>query len=194
MNKDNIDAFFDSLTPEELKEKWENYNYLSPPRFTNITIVASVSKDGSIGNSGDNSLIKTSKEDFKNFRELTEGNTVIMGRKTWESLPNKPLPNRLNIIVSSTLENQSDAFVVNTLERAIDLSYGKIFVIGGAQLYREAFKYNPNLILSVWHDRSLTGDVKFPKGWEEILKDYKRKSVKFKKEFDLERYEHKKIR
>lgn len=187
MNKDNIDVFFDSLTPEELKEKWDNYNYLSPPRFTNIIIVASVSKDGSIGNSGDNSLIKTSKEDFKNFRELTEGNTVIMGRKTWESLPNKPLPNRLNIIVSSTLENQSDAFVVNTLERAIDLSYGKIFVIGGAQLYREAFKYNPNLILSEWDDETLTGDVKFPY-WEELMIKYRNISMRKYKDFKLVKY------
>lgn len=190
MNKDNIDAFFESLTTEELKEKWENYNYLSPPRFVDINVIASVTKDGSIGDSQSNGLLKTSKEDFEVFKGLTEGNTVIMGRKTWESLPNKPLPNRLNIVVSSTLENQSDAFVVNTLERAIDLSYGKIFVVGGAQLYAEAFKYFPTLILSVWHDRSLTGDVKFPKGWEEILKDYKRKSVKFKKEFNLEKYEN----
>lgn len=187
MNKDNIDAFFDSLTPEELKEKWENYNYLSPPRFTNITIISSVTKDGSIGNSGDNSLIKTSKEDFKNFRELTEGNTIIMGRRTWESLPNKPLPNRLNIIVSSTLENQGDAFVVNTLERAIDLSYGKIFVIGGAQLYAEAFKYNPNLILSEWDDETLTGDVKFPY-WEELMERYRNISMRQYKDFKLFKY------
>lgn len=184
MNKDNTDAFFDSLTLEELKEKRENYNYLSSPM---ITIVASVSMDGSIGNSGDNSLIKTSKEDFKNFRELTEGNTVIMGRKTWESLPNKPLPNRLNIIVSSTLENQGDAFVVNTLERAIDLSYGNIFVIGGAQLYAEAFKYNPNLILSEWDDETLTGDVKFPY-WEELMIKYRNMSMRKYKDFRLFKY------
>ena len=187
MNKDNTDEFFDSLTPEELKEKWENYNYLSPPRFVDVNVIASVTKDGSIGDSQSNDLLKTSKEDFEIFKGLTEGNTVIMGRKTWESLPNKPLPNRLNIIVSSTLENQSDAFVVSTLERAIDLSYGKIFIIGGAQLYAEAFKYNPNLILSEWDDETLTGDVKFPY-WGELMIKYRYISMRKYKDFKLIKY------
>ena len=71
MNKDNIDTFFDSITPEELKEKWENCNYLIPPRFVDVNIVASVTKDGSIGDSQSNDLLKTSKEDFEVFKVLT---------------------------------------------------------------------------------------------------------------------------
>ena len=79
-------------------------------------------------------------EDLRLFKEITMGHAVIMGRKTWESLPSKPLFGRTNIVVSSKL--QDDAFIVDNLNNAlVQANYkqcSKAFIIGGAQLYQEA--------------------------------------------------------
>lgn len=87
-------------------------------------------------------------EDLAHFKRHTLGCPVIMGRKTWESLPRKPLPGRHNIIVtrqgSALLEGQSlsDCVCATNLERALELAQSakapRVFIIGGAQLYAQA--------------------------------------------------------
>lgn len=84
------------------------------------------------------------KEDMKHFKETTTGHTVIMGRTTWESLGCKPLPNRNNIIVSTTAEpGQHDgATFTNSLDDAIRVAQSECcdtFIIGGAGLYKSAW-------------------------------------------------------
>lgn len=92
-------------------------------------------------------------EDFKRFKELTTDGVVVMGRKTWESLPKKPLPNRLNIVLSHNQEFKDsiqDTFggvwTASSLETAIN-NVGKyvgqrtIWIIGGKSLYHDAVKY-----------------------------------------------------
>ena len=63
-----------------------------------VKIIVAVDKKGAIGKNND--LLYTIKEDLKNFKELTSGNIVVMGRNTWDSLPIKPLPNRTNIVLT----------------------------------------------------------------------------------------------
>ncbi len=78
--------------------------------------------------------------DLKRFKRLTLGSTVIMGRKTWESLPNRPLPERQNIVVTRTSRPKTDHCA--SLEQAIrSAQHDNIWFIGGAELYREAIDY-----------------------------------------------------
>lgn len=106
-----------------------------------IELVVAVANYGAIGHSGD--LVWKNKKDLARFKYLTTGYPVIMGRRTWESLPRKPLPNRFNLVVSKTLaqpEVDSGVLVASSLDSALSLvrAYEKVFVIGGALLYAEA--------------------------------------------------------
>ena len=80
------------------------------------------------------------KGDLKFFKEITKTNPLIMGRKTWESLPVKPLPNRENIVISKS-------YKINSLQKALDYCWDKNqipFIIGGSSIYQEAINH-PNL-------------------------------------------------
>jgi len=106
--------------------------------------------NGGIGCS--NSLPWKLKDDIKHFKTVTTFNTeykeniLIMGRRTWESMGGKPLPKRICIVVSTTLDTIEGGFVENSLDNALQkaTSFGRgryIFVIGGVSLYKEAFKH-----------------------------------------------------
>lgn len=108
-----------------------------------IELIVAVANYNAIGYK--NNLVWTNKRDLAQFKALTLGHPIIMGRKTWESLPKRPLPGRRNIIVSNTMDRMSvpeDVTVVESLRQAIDLfaDHEKVFVIGGARLYSEAEK------------------------------------------------------
>lgn len=105
-------------------------------------------------------------EDMKFFRETTRGKPVIMGRKTWESLPDafRPLPGRLNIVVSRNAAYQvAGGSVVGSLPEALDAAGDAeiAFVIGGAELYRQALPLADRLILTEI-DQGYVGDAFFP--------------------------------
>ena len=103
-----------------------------------LAMIAAVGPNLELGSGGD--LVWHISADLKNFKKLTTGHPVIMGRKTWESLPKRPLPGRLNIVISHMLWNLEDALCVQTPVEAIDACRNTAmpFVIGGAQIY-EAF-------------------------------------------------------
>lgn len=108
-----------------------------------VELVVAVGDYGAIGYKGD--LVWKNKTDLARFKQLTTGHPVIMGRKTWESLPKKPLPNRKNVVVSSSMDATTvpdGVNVVESLSKALDLFLDgeKVFVIGGARLYEEAEK------------------------------------------------------
>ena len=106
--------------------------------------------------------------DLAHFKELTMGHTVIMGRRTYESI-GRILPGRENIIVSSTLQAVEGAVVVPTLKDALDAAtHEEVFVIGGAALYREALPLAEQLDLTEVH-LAPEGDTWFP---EIDLSDY----------------------
>ena len=132
-----------------------------------FNIISCFNNNRVIGNNND--LIYKIKEDLQRFKSLTENNVVIMGRKTFESLPKKPLPNRINIVITRDKEfNYDGVIVVNSFEEMIDLCYSKYidkewFIIGGGQIYEESIKRNiVSRMFITLVDDDLDGDVKFP--------------------------------
>ena len=105
-----------------------------------LTLIAAIARNGVIGKG--NALPWHLPEDLRRFKALTTGQAVIMGRKTWDSLPAKfrPLPNRLNIVVTRNRDYRAEgATVVGSLDAAIHASQTLTpFVIGGAELYAHA--------------------------------------------------------
>lgn len=102
-----------------------------------LNMIVAASRDGAIGRRGD--LIWHIPADLRHFKSLTMGHPVIMGRKTWESLPKKPLPGRMNIVVSRKTDFQAPgATVVASPQLALEAAGDGTapFVIGGEQIYR----------------------------------------------------------
>jgi dihydrofolate reductase len=102
-----------------------------------ISMIAAVSSNMAIGK--DNQLLWYIPEDLKRFKQITQGNSVIMGRKTWESLKIKPLPNRDNIILTNSLsEIPQGAFIAKSVEDALAMCKPDCenFIIGGEMIYR----------------------------------------------------------
>jgi len=132
-----------------------------------ISIIAAVARNGVIGHAG--ALRWQLPEDQKFFRRVTMGCPVIMGRKTWESLPDRfrPLSGRRNIVVSRNPSIvATGAEVVPSLAAAIKLTHtaARVFVIGGGELYRHALPLADELVLTEI-DRDFEGDVLFP-AWD----------------------------
>ena len=129
-----------------------------------VAAIAAVDINWGIGYKGD--LLDNIPEDRKFFREKTKDSIVIMGRKTWDSLPIKPLPNRTNYIISrSTFPVGGDSHVI-TLEEAIHLIQSttneeKVFVIGGEKIYSALLPYCDTAYITKIHD-SYTADTYFP--------------------------------
>jgi dihydrofolate reductase len=126
-----------------------------------ISIIVAVAENGVIGDK--NSLLWHISEDLRNFKRITSGHPVIMGRKTFESL-GRPLPNRTNVVISRTTTQIEGCTVVNSLEAAIALfpKEEEVFIIGGAQIYALALDIADKFYLTrVGH--SYEGDTSFPK-------------------------------
>ena len=134
-----------------------------------LALIAAVTRNGSIGK--DNRLLFRLPEDQRHFRRVTMGCPVVMGRKTWDSLPPRfrPLPGRRNIVVTRQRGWQADgAEAAASLEAALTLvaDADKVFVIGGGDLYRAALPRADELVLTEI-DRHVDGDVHFP-AWERL--------------------------
>ena len=101
-----------------------------------ITLIAAVSKNNGIGL--DNKLLWYNKDDLKRFKELTTGHSIIMGRKTFESLPNGALPNRINIVLTRDKSySRKNILIANNVNDAIKMTKNDInpYIIGGCLLY-----------------------------------------------------------
>jgi dihydrofolate reductase len=132
-----------------------------------IRIIVAMSKNRVIGDS--NTLIWHLPEDLKRFKQLTTDNTIVMGRKTYESI-GKPLPNRRSIIITRDPEYSIEGCeVVNSLEEALLLSNSDCFIIGGGEIYRHAIDIADRIYLTLI-DKEFEGDTSFPeiKDWVEI--------------------------
>ena len=128
---------------------------------TRIYVIAAVARNGVIGAQG--KLPWHLPEDLRQFKKLTLGHPVIMGRRTWESL-GKPLPGRENIVVSRKSGFEAPgASVAATLEAAVALCTGEsvAFVIGGAEIYAAALPLADGLVLTEIH-QDFEGDTRFP--------------------------------
>ena len=129
-----------------------------------LALIAAVPRNRVIGRGGE--LVFRESEDQKHFRRVTLGCPVIMGRKTWDSLPQRfrPLPGRLNIVVTRNAQWSAEgAMRAGSLDEALSLAgdAAKVFVIGGAELYALALPQADELVLTEI-DADLDGDAHFP--------------------------------
>jgi dihydrofolate reductase len=127
-----------------------------------ISYVVAVSKNGVIGREG--GLPWHISSDLKRFKEITMGKPVVMGRKTWESLPRRPLPGRRNIVITRSRDFAADgAEVAATPEEALRLcgDVPEVAVIGGGEIYRLFWPLVDRLYLTEV-DLEVAGDTHFP--------------------------------
>ena len=130
-----------------------------------ISIIAAIAKNYAIGRNGD--LLYHLTDDLKRFKQLTSNHTVIMGRKTFESLPHGPLPNRRNIVITSNPNwTYPDVEVARSIEDAISKSASEqeVFIIGGGSVYKEAIEKGlvDNMYITEIKDTPKDADVFFP--------------------------------
>ena len=130
-----------------------------------------------------NRLLYHIKSDLTRFRELTTGHAIIMGRKTYESLPNGALPHRRNIVVSRSIKEMEGCEVYPNLDEALKAAEGKTeetFIIGGESIYRQSLPAAHKLYLTVVDDAAINAtpqqaDAFFPEinpeEWELIEKE-----------------------
>ena len=132
-----------------------------------ISAIVAVDENWGIGFNGE--LLEKIPEDLKRFKKLTKGNVVVMGRKTWDSLPKKPLPDRLNIIISRQPQ------FVDFLTVSIGMEEAKVrakaaskdpedewFVIGGGQIYKELLPFCDRVYVTKIFKEHENVDTYFP--------------------------------
>lgn len=129
-----------------------------------VSLVAAVARGGVIGRDG--TIPWHLPEDVARFKALTTGHAVVMGRKTWESIPSRfrPLPDRRNVVVTRNPEWSADgAERAGSVEEALRLLAGddRVFVIGGADIYAAALPHADELVLTEI-DLDVDGDTFFP--------------------------------
>lgn len=150
-----------------------------------ISLIAAVGKNNELGL--DNHLIFNIPGDLKFFRNTTIGKTVIMGRKTYESI-GKPLPKRINIVVSNSLKETDGITIINSFEEVLEKylnSEEEVFIIGGESLYNYFINYAQNIYLTKVYANAIA-DKYFPKFNEN---DYEQTLLGENKENNLE-YKH----
>ena len=128
-----------------------------------IIVIAAIAENNVIGNAGD--LPWHLKSDLLRFKTLTQNGTVVMGRKTHESIirrMGKPLPNRTSIVLSRDTSYHANGVVVcHSLKAAFDMCTENVFIIGGERVFREAVLLADELHLTIVHAQP-EGDVRFP--------------------------------
>ena len=158
-----------------------------------ISIIVAVAANGVIGDN--NSLLWHISEDLRNFKRITSGHPVVMGRKTFESL-GRPLPNRENVVITRQQIAIEGCRVVHSLDEAIAMfpEDEEVFIIGGAQIYAQALDAADKLYLTrVEHDYE--GDTSFPEWdatrWRLTSREAFPRGEKYPYPFAFEEYERK---
>lgn len=141
-----------------------------------VHIIAAIDRNRAIG--FENKLLFWLPNDLKRFKSLTTGNTIIMGRKTFESLPKGALPNRRNIVLSTRMDiHYPGAEVFHSLKEALShcQSDEKIYIIGGESIYRQAMAWADELCLTEIDAEAPQADAFFPEIdssiWQEKSRD-----------------------
>jgi dihydrofolate reductase len=126
-----------------------------------VSSVVAISENNAIGK--DNKLLWYLPTDLKHFKQITNGQTIIMGRKTFDSM-GKPLPNRRNIVITRNPDLKLDgAEVTNSVAEALSLckTEKEVFIIGGAEIYKQAMDQTNRIYLTRVHQR-FDADAYFP--------------------------------
>ncbi len=159
-----------------------------------MTIIVAADENNAIGK--DNQLLWHLSDDLKRFKALTQNHTVIMGRKTFESL-GRPLPKRLNIVISSNPDYQVPEGVILThsLEEALKIAEKEDenpFVIGGGNIYRQSLDLADTIELTRVHTRVKEADTYFPEldfsQWEKTFEEFHPKDEKHTYDFTFLTY------
>lgn len=127
-----------------------------------IIIIVARGKDGAIGKNGN--LLWNLPGDLKRFKELTLGHPVVMGRKTWDSLPKKPLPGRRNIVITRNQAwHEEGAQKVSSIDEAMEkIGNEDAFIIGGAEIYKAFLPLASRLLLTEVDDAVSDADAFLP--------------------------------
>ncbi|WP_177732013.1 dihydrofolate reductase [Flavobacterium inviolabile] len=157
-----------------------------------ITLIAAVAENNALGK--DNQMIWHLPDDFKRFRQLTTGHYIIMGRKTFESLP-KLLPNRTHVIISrqSDYQTPEGCIVVNALNAAIEAcpEQEDVFIIGGGEIYKQAIAIADKIELTKVFT-SPEADAFFPEidpnEWQLVFEEFHSKDEKHAFDFSFLTY------
>lgn len=144
--------------------------------MTKISIIVAVDENNAIGR--DNELLCYLPNDLKHFKTVTSGHTVIMGRKTFESLPKGALPNRRNVVITRNNElSFAGCEMASSLESAIEMcaKEDEVFIIGGGTIYEQSIALADTLYLTRIHNSFEGVDTYFPKVdsniWSEVEKE-----------------------
>jgi dihydrofolate reductase len=154
-----------------------------------IQAIVAIAADGAIGRQGE--LLCHLPADMKHFKEVTMGHSIIMGRKTFESFPRRPLPGRQNIVITRNASWQyPDVTVAHDLNEAIAAAEtDTVFIIGGAQIYELALPLVDVLHLTRIHARWASADVYFPAlnmdEWQEVSREHHESDHRNAYEFDF---------
>ena len=143
--------------------------------MSKVSIIAAIADNLAIGKN--NKLPWHLPADLKHFKQLTTGHAVVMGKRTFESLPNGPLQNRKNIVLTSIPEGDFDKYYEATsIKDALDLCEheDEVFIIGGASIFSQAIKMVDNMYIT-WVHANFEADTFFPKinlkVWKEISRE-----------------------
>lgn len=141
-----------------------------------VSIIVAVAENGAIGYKG--GLVYHISSDLKRFKSLTVGNTVLMGRKTFQSLPKGALPNRRNIVLSRNADVCLPGVeIFSSFEEALRhcAKDEHVYVIGGAEIYRQALPFANELEMTLIHDTPEQADTFFPEidmsEWKEVARE-----------------------
>ncbi|WP_418825849.1 dihydrofolate reductase [Phocaeicola sp.] len=140
-----------------------------------LSIIVAINKNRGIG--FENKLLYWLPNDQKRFKALTTGHTIIMGRKTFESLPKGALPNRRNIVLSHTCHEFPGAECFHSLQDALNQckEEEEVYIIGGASLYAEALPLADRLNITEIEDADKEADAFFPpinlNEWKEVQRE-----------------------
>ena len=154
-----------------------------------IQAIVAVASDWGIGRQGD--LLCHLPADMKHFKEVTMGHSIVMGRKTFESFPRRPLPGRQNIVITRNTDWQYPGVtVVHSLDEAIAAAEtDTVFIIGGAQIYEQALPLVDVLHLTCINACWASADVFFPaldmNEWQEVSREHHESDHRNAYEFDF---------
>ncbi len=153
-----------------------------------INMIVAMCKNREIGKN--NNLLFHLPEDLKYFKKMTLGHVVIMGSKTFYSLPNGALPNRENIVITRTNCKSENVHIAHSVEDAIKLArelvsqnkdgQKQIFIIGGASIYEQCMPYAERLYITYIFEECLDADTYFPvidNSWNLVNLDAKRDNI-----------------
>ena len=154
-------------------------------------LIVAYGRNGEIGAHGDLPWGRNLPGDLAQFKRRTTGGSIILGRRTFESIGKRPLPDRENIVVSSTPAGVSGVLTALSLESAYALARYPIFIIGGARLYRAALP-TVDVIYATEVDATFPdADTFFPKlsgEWQEVAREHHQADEKNAYSFDVVEY------